>query len=61
MMRKYIQTDAYNRRLSSSTREVLLAVALTIAALVFIFAVSQPPAPQAPERIGDASQRVERK
>lgn len=58
MMRKIIQTDAYNRRLSSATREVVLAVALTIAALVFIFAVSQPPAPQTTERVGDALPRV---
>ncbi len=41
-MRRLIQTDAYNRRLWHSTREVLLAVALTVAALVFIFVLSQP-------------------
>jgi hypothetical protein len=38
MMRKLIQTDAYSRRLRLSSREIAVAVALTLAALVFLAA-----------------------
>jgi hypothetical protein len=56
-MRRLIQTDAYNRRLWLSVREVLLAAVVTVAALVFIFVVSQPPqAPQDQAR-GEQAQR----
>lgn len=52
MMRRLIQSETYNRRLGLMTREVLLAVAVTIAAVVFIFLVSAPaPLEQAETRL----------